>query len=140
MKKKNLWGSICNKSLLGILHAYSLYTDQNILDHFLRDSRIACSEKEHFVICSPYRPNDQVYHVNKSFNNSVPIFFFVYDVFFTTLGLRLPFTDFEVEHLNFINVAAFQLYPTSWAFIQSFEILMQFLGQASLFLIPSQRC
>ena len=28
-------------------NAYSLYINQNILDHFLRNYRIACSGKEH---------------------------------------------------------------------------------------------
>ena len=104
-----------------VKNAYSLYTDQNILNHFLRDYRIAHSRKEHFVICSPYRPNDQVCHVNKAFDDSLPNFFFIYYVFFTTLGLRLPFTDpftdFEIECLNNINVAPSQLHLDSWAFI-----------------------
>ena len=111
-----------------VKNAYFLYTDQNILDHFLRDYRKTCSGKEHFVICSPCRPSDRVCHINKTSDDSSPNFFFVYDVFFTTLGLRLPYTDFEVECLNYINVAPSQLHLNSWVFIRSFEVLIGYLG------------
>ena len=43
-----------------VKNANSLYIDQNSLGHFLRDSRITRSEKEHFVVCLPDSPSDQV--------------------------------------------------------------------------------
>ena len=96
-----------------VKNIYSLYPDQHILDHFLRDTRITHSGEEQLVVYLPYKPSDRVYHVNKASNDSKPNFFFVYDFFFTTLDLRLLFTDFEVDYLNFINISPSQLHPNS---------------------------
>ena len=41
----------------------------------------------------------------------------MYDILFSKLDNRIPFTNFEVEYINYINVA-----PS-----QPFEILMEFL-------------
>ena len=89
----------------GVKNAYSLYTNQHILDHFLRDNRITHSGEEQFVVCLPCKLSDRVSHVNRASDDTESKFFFMYDIFFTILGLRLSFTDFEVECLNFVNVA-----------------------------------
>ena len=96
-----------------VKNAYSLYMEEHILHHFLGDSTITDSGKEHLVVCPPCKPNDRVCHINRAFDDIEPNFFFVRDVFFTTLGLRLPFTNFEVKCLNFVNVAPSQLYSNS---------------------------
>ena len=51
--------------------------------------------------------------------------------FFSTLGVRLPFTPFEVECLDFINVGATHLHPNNWAFVLAFKVPMEFLGAIS---------
>ena len=89
------------------------YIDQEILGHFLWDYRVAYPRKEHFVECLLYRPNNWAYHIGKLSDDKELIFFFIYDVFFST---------FEVECLDLINVYLTQLYPNSWAF----EILVDF--------------
>ena len=128
-----------------VKNSYSLYIDQQILDHFLRDYRIAYPGKDHFVECLPCKPSDhQACHIAKLSNDKEPTFFFVYDVFFSTLGFKLPFSSFEVECLDFINVALTQLHPNSWVFIQAFEILMEFLCAVPywnfIFFVSSQGC
>ena len=87
-----------------VKNAYSLYTNQHILDHFLRDPRIIYFGKKCLVICSSCNPSHRVFNVNMASNDLELNFFFVYDVFFTIVDLRLPFTDFEVDYLNFINI------------------------------------
>ena len=109
-----------------VKNAYSLYSDQQILDHFPRDSRVARPRREHFVVCSPCKLSDRVCHISNVTNDTVSAFFFVYVIFFSTLGIRLLFTDFEVKCLNFLSVTPTQLHPNSWAFIYSFEALMTF--------------
>ena len=110
-----------------VKNAYSLYTDQNILDHFLRDCSIAHLTKEHFVVCFPCKPNDWVCHIGKLTDDKEPVFLFVYDIFFSTLGVRLPFTPFEAKCLDFINVTPSEIHPNSWAFIRAFEVLTELL-------------
>ena len=72
---------------------YSLYTNQQILDYFFRDYRIACLGKEHFLECLPCKPSDRAYHIAQVSDDKEPIFFFVYDIFFSTVGIKLPFTN-----------------------------------------------
>ena len=43
-------------------------------------------------------------------NDGVP-FFYIYQVVFKTIGVRLPFSRLEKELLTEINVALAQLYP-----------------------------
>ena len=62
-------------------------------------------------------------------NDGVPFFYF-YQAFFKTVGVRLPFSQFEREVLSEINAAPAQLYPNSWAFIKAFDVLFGFLGCA----------
>lgn len=96
-----------------VKNSYSLCTDQQILDSFLRDYRVARSSWEHFVECLPCKPIDRAYHIDKLSDDKESDFFFVYNVFFSILSVRLHFTPFEVECLDFINVAPTQLYPLS---------------------------
>jgi len=62
-------------------------------------------------------------------NHGVP-FFYLYQVVFKSVGVRLPFSKFERELLTEINAAPAQLYPNSWAFVKAFDILFGFLGCA----------
>ena len=58
-------------------------------------------------------------------------FFFLYQMVFKRVGLRLPFTSFERELLTQINTAPAQLHPNSWAFVRGFQILCGYLGVPS---------
>lgn len=50
-------------------------------------------------------------------------FTMVYETFFSGLGVRLPFTDFERNVLRTLNIAPSQLYPNDWGFMRAFAIL-----------------
>ncbi|KAJ1409177.1 hypothetical protein SESBI_22899 [Sesbania bispinosa] len=52
----------------------------------------------------------------------------MYKCVFTDLGVRLPFMDFEVSILRYLDVAPSQLHPNAWGFIRSFTALCDALG------------
>nr|KYP33133.1 hypothetical protein KK1_046030 [Cajanus cajan] len=54
--------------------------------------------------------------------------FYVYQCFFRDLGIRLPFTQFECNFLNYINATPSQLHPNSWGFLRAFQVLCTVLG------------
>jgi len=55
-------------------------------------------------------------------------FFFMYTSIFKRLKLHLPFSRFERALFTEVNVASAQLHPNSWAFVQAFAILCDYLG------------
>nr|KYP43970.1 hypothetical protein KK1_034554 [Cajanus cajan] len=57
-----------------------------------------------------------------------PPHFYVYQCFFRDLGVRLPFTQFECDFLNYINATPSQLHPNSWGFLRAFQVLCTVLG------------
>nr|KYP66462.1 hypothetical protein KK1_012756 [Cajanus cajan] len=52
----------------------------------------------------------------------------MYRCFFRDLGVCLPFTQFECDFLNFVNVAPCQLHPNSCGFLRAFQVLCSALG------------
>ncbi|KAK7290589.1 hypothetical protein RIF29_05115 [Crotalaria pallida] len=63
--------------------------------------------------------------------------FFMYQILFSSIGVRLPFTDFECDLLSRLRVAPSQLHPTGWSFVHAFEIFCGHQGlsySVSLFL------
>ncbi|RDX85667.1 hypothetical protein CR513_33109, partial [Mucuna pruriens] len=66
---------------------------------------------------------------NRTSSEEAP-FFYAYEPVFSKLGLKLPFTTFEQSVLRALNVAPSQLHPNSWAFVRTFELLCEDLGQA----------
>nr|KYP65480.1 hypothetical protein KK1_011716 [Cajanus cajan] len=52
----------------------------------------------------------------------------MYQCFFRDLGVRLPFTQFECDFLDFINSAPCQLHPNNWGFLRVFQVLCTVLG------------
>ncbi|XP_072058155.1 uncharacterized protein [Arachis hypogaea] len=72
----------------------------------------------------PCSANDRVYHRGSGFE-----FFYMHSCVLEELRVKLPFTDFECQILKQLNCAPSQLHPNGWAFLRSFEILMEFLEQ-----------
>ncbi|KAJ1399700.1 hypothetical protein SESBI_30118 [Sesbania bispinosa] len=58
----------------------------------------------------------------------------------TDLGVRLPFSNFEVSILRYLNIAPSQLHPNAWGFIRSFMALLhtKTLKSVSSFFRPSE--
>lgn len=51
--------------------------------------------------------------------------FYMYREVFSELGVRVPFSSFQIAVLNFLRVAPSQLHPNSWGFIGAFEIFFR---------------
>jgi hypothetical protein len=49
-------------------------------------------------------------------------FMMLYECIFRDIRLHFPFSDFQVEILNRLDVAPSQLRPNSWGFINTFKI------------------
>ena len=64
-------------------------------------------------------PSDVPICADDKGNNDDELFCFVYTTLFKKVKLRLPFTRFERELLTELNIAAAQLHPNSWAFVQT---------------------
>ncbi|XP_025603572.1 uncharacterized protein [Arachis hypogaea] len=70
----------------------------------------------------PCTKSERVFHRKKDFE-----YFFVYSCLLEELHVKLPFTGFECNVLKQLNCAPSQLHPNGWAFLRSFEILMEYL-------------
>ncbi|MED6169731.1 hypothetical protein PIB30_024103 [Stylosanthes scabra] len=53
---------------------------------------------------------------------------FVYESIFTKIGVRVPFTKFQVELLSEYEVAPSQIHPNSWGFTRAYEVVYQEFG------------
>ena len=51
----------------------------------------------------------------------------MYEIAFKDLGLKLPFSDFQVGVFNHLELAPSQLHPNSIAFLRAFELTCRFL-------------
>lgn len=47
----------------------------------------------------------------------------MYANYFDRVGLRLPFSNFQIKALNHLRICPSQLHPNAWGFILSFEKL-----------------
>jgi len=52
-------------------------------------------------------------------------FFYVYSTLFADLKVTLPFDEFTMDVLRFLNLAPTQLHPNSWACMQAFRMVCQ---------------
>ncbi|MED6145655.1 hypothetical protein PIB30_027374 [Stylosanthes scabra] len=67
---------------------------------------------------------DRVYYVDVENDSCI----FVYEAIFTKVGIRLLFTEFEVEVLKGCGIAPSQIHPNSWGFIRGFEVICHEFG------------
>nr|KYP46721.1 hypothetical protein KK1_031686 [Cajanus cajan] len=76
------------------------------------------------ILVEPCQPGERVY----MWGTPNTPFFYMYQCLFRDLGVCLPFSQFECDFLNFINVAPCQLHPNSWGFLRAFQVLCSALG------------
>ncbi|MED6222058.1 hypothetical protein PIB30_060811 [Stylosanthes scabra] len=53
---------------------------------------------------------------------------FVYESIFTKAGVKIPFTEFEVEVLRECKITPSQIHPNSWGFLRAYQVECQELG------------
>lgn len=70
-----------------------------------------------FVVC---RSNERACHGREGYPDD---FFYVYITLFRDLGIRLPFSEFQMGVLRELNICPAQLHPNGWAFMQAFSVL-----------------
>ncbi|MED6113297.1 hypothetical protein PIB30_069488 [Stylosanthes scabra] len=75
-------------------------------------------------LCEKYRvvapgPEDRACYVDPEGDSCI----FVYEPIFTKVGVRVPFSEFEIEVLNGYEVVPSQIHPNSWGFIRAYEVI-----------------
>jgi hypothetical protein len=101
------------------MEALSKYTSVESVYEFRGDVALSDSGREEDVITEPVGDLELVTTVN----TQIPHYFYMYSKVMENLNLSLPFTDFEIEMLNALNVAPTQLHPNGWAFVRAFELV-----------------
>lgn len=78
------------------------------------------------VIIDPCGVEEKI--CDSPWSGDAPPYTYMYETFFTRLGLRLPLSSFECDVLNYLHLAPTQLHPNGWAFLRSFTIVCRTLG------------
>ncbi|KAJ1389664.1 hypothetical protein SESBI_38108 [Sesbania bispinosa] len=106
-----------------ILDYPSDYLTQESIKRFRDDYDLSNPRLENSIIVEPCHESDFICHRKRP---SEADFIFLYDTFFSKLGITLPFSRFECNVLRNLNVAPSQLHPNSWAFVKSFIIVCEY--------------
>ncbi|MED6113889.1 hypothetical protein PIB30_075013 [Stylosanthes scabra] len=53
---------------------------------------------------------------------------FVYEAIFTKIGVKIPFSEFEIEVLRECEIAPSQIHPNSWGFIRAYQVICREFG------------
>ncbi|MED6169007.1 hypothetical protein PIB30_017148 [Stylosanthes scabra] len=94
---------------------------QSFNEHY--SSCVSDVEGSRYQVVAP-NPEDRVCHVDLESESCI----FVYEAIFTKVGIRIPFTEFEIEVLKGCEIAPSQIHPNSWGFIRGFEVVCRELG------------
>jgi hypothetical protein len=106
------------------METLSKYTSVESVQDFRDDVAMSDSGREEDVIIDPVGDQELVTTVS----TQEPHYFYMFSKVMENLSLTLPFTDFEIEVLNALNVAPTQLHPNDWAFVRAFELVCLGLG------------
>ncbi|MED6163220.1 hypothetical protein PIB30_077873, partial [Stylosanthes scabra] len=107
-----------------VLGAKSIVDDEFV--KYFCDHHEFCTdrvERERYQVIAPIS-EDRACYVNPMGVSCI----FVYESIFTKVGIRVPFTEFQVEVLSEYEVAPSQIHPNSWGFIRAFEVVCRELG------------
>ncbi|KAJ1418062.1 hypothetical protein SESBI_16185 [Sesbania bispinosa] len=107
-----------------VLTRTSILLSPESITPFMNIVRRHFPEVSKFLILEPPLANEYICSGPSTPNS--PAFTFIYETFLTKLKVPLPFTYFECQVLNLLNVAPTQLHPNSWGFVRAFEILCQY--------------
>ena len=79
--------------------------------------------EEEYILEAP-GSSDRVCYIN---HDSGLRWLWMYDVLIAKLGVRLPFTHFQVSMLQWTKAAPTQLHPNSWPIMRGFKIVCKYL-------------
>ncbi|KOM49953.1 hypothetical protein LR48_Vigan08g078000 [Vigna angularis] len=85
------------------------------------------------IVC---KLNEQACHGREQFSSD---FFYVYSTLFRDLGVRLPFSDFQIVVLHALNVAPTQLHPNGRASFQRLCVVMDKGTTSAFAMMMAQR-
>ncbi|XP_052113387.1 uncharacterized protein LOC127744821 [Arachis duranensis] len=71
-------------------------------------------------------PHERLYEINFH-HPRVADWIWFYKAMFTQVGVRIPFSAFQMALLNRISVSPSQLHPNSWVSIRCFEMVCEYL-------------
>ncbi|MED6159893.1 hypothetical protein PIB30_046483 [Stylosanthes scabra] len=102
-----------------VLGAKSVVDDE-FIKYFYEHHRYRASSAEgkKYRVVAP-SPEDRACYVDPEGDSCI----FVYEPIFTKVGVRVPFSEFEIEVLNGCEVAPSQIHPNSWGFIRAYEVV-----------------
>ncbi|MED6174616.1 hypothetical protein PIB30_070667 [Stylosanthes scabra] len=80
--------------------------------------RVSSVEGRKYQVVAP-NPEDRGCYVDPEGDSCI----FVYEPIFTKVGVRVPFTEFEIELLKGCEVAPSQIHPNCWGFIRAYEVV-----------------
>ena len=81
-------------------------------------------EYEEEYVLETLGPSDRVCYVNHEGGSR---WLWMYDVLIAKLGIRIPFTHFQVSILQWTEAAPTQLHPNSWAMMRGFKVVCEYL-------------
>ena len=89
------------------------------LHHFREENLMTPKgEYEEEYVLETLGPSDRVCYVNHEGGSR---WLWMYDVLIAKLGIRIPFTHFQVSILQWTEAAPTQLHPNSWAMMGGFK-------------------
>ncbi|MED6149972.1 hypothetical protein PIB30_067723 [Stylosanthes scabra] len=99
--------------------------DDEFIKYFCEHHRYRASSAEgrKYRVVAP-GPEDRACYVDPEGDSCI----FVYEPIFTKVGVRVPFSEFEIEVLNGCEVAPSQIHPNSWGFIRAYEVVCREFG------------
>ncbi|MED6164987.1 hypothetical protein PIB30_095408 [Stylosanthes scabra] len=114
----------CNWVDSSVLGAKSIVDDEFVVQ-FRKHHEFCASEVEkgRYEVVAP-SSEDRACYVDPEGVNCI----FVYEPIFTRIGVRVPFTEFEMEVLRECEVAPSQIHPNSWGFLRAYEVVCRELG------------
>ena len=115
----------CPSYVIGRIYNASPVQTVDSISNFHRDYQLGDESIDDLLILAPPSADERLFKGRSS--DQDPHFFYVFPLFFSILGVRLPFSRFICDVFSAVNAAPTQLAPNAWAFLRSFEILADYL-------------
>ncbi|KAJ1407162.1 hypothetical protein SESBI_24479 [Sesbania bispinosa] len=102
------------------LEAHSLVSEHDVVAYFASLPETPCYDLIKSVMDE--RVSD---HPRR---NSEEDWFYIYDYCLTTLGVGMPFSNFQMRILSYLRICPTQFHPNGWVFARAYEIICNYYG------------